>query len=281
MFFHLFRIQQWYKNLVIFLPLIFAGLLIDRNAITLVLLGFFALCLMSSANYILNDFVDKEKDKIHPEKKLRPIASGVVSKPFALFLAGLLASASLMIGILFSTEFFFLLLCLFLFTQAYTLFFKKEAFADILLISVNFVIRAMSGAFILDVRLSPWLLVCTFFLSFFLVIGKRKADLFYLGNNATNHRESFKEFSEEILNILLSIATTSLLVSYTLYSFLSIYPSLVYTLPFSLYVILRYLFLIKSRSIIARKPELFYKDLRLVVGIVFWITGVLCVMYLL
>ncbi len=280
MFFQLFRVQQWYKNLLIFLPLVFAGLITNSFDMFLTILGFLALCCMSSANYILNDILDKEKDRIHPEKKFRPIASGQISIPSAGMCALVLAIISLVIAISLSQVFFLIVLVFFFLTQAYSLYFKKEIFADIIFISVNFVLRAMSGAFILNVRLSPWLIVCTFFLSLFLVLGKRKADLVFLGKNAEKHKESLALYSPQIINTLMSIATVSLLLSYTLYSFLSIYPLLIYSLPFALYVILRYFFLVETNSSIARKPEEFYKDIQLVIGIVLWICTVLIVMYL-
>ena len=281
MLFHLLRVQQWYKNILIFLPLVFAGLITDIHSIFLTLLGFLALCLMSSTNYILNDIVDREKDNIHPEKKFRPIASGKVSIMMAGLVASLLAILSLGIGILLSEAFFFILLAFFFLTQLYSLYFKKEPFLDLIFISVNFVLRAISGIYILSVRLSPWLLVCTFFLSLFIVVGKRKADLAFLGKDAEKHKENLALYSSQITNTLMIIATVSLLLSYTLYSFLSIYPQLMYSIPFALYVILYYFFLVESKSPIARKPELFYTDKRLCTGIFLWIMTVLLLMYFL
>ena len=275
MILQLFRVQQWYKNLLIFLPLVFAGLVTDTQSILLTSLGFIALCFMSSANYILNDIIDKEKDSYHEEKKHRPIASGSISVSTAAFLSFLLAVFSLTLGILLSKDFFFILLIFFAVTQLYSLYFKKEIFADIIFISLNFVLRAISGAFILDVRLSPWLIVCTFFLSLFMVVAKRKADLLFLGKQASKHKEVLANYSLPLLNTLMLLATASLLLSYTLYSFLSIYPHLIYTLPFSLYVILRYFYLGEINSPIARKPELFYKDTKLLLGICLWSATVL------
>lgn len=280
MLLQLLRIQQWYKNIIVFLPLVFAGLITNGFDMFLTVLGFLALCCMSSVNYILNDILDREKDRIHPEKKIRPIASGKVSIVGAGAIAALLAIVSLTIAIMLSPVFFSLVLLFFFLTQAYSLYFKKELFVDIIFISVNFVLRAISGAYILDVRISPWLIVCTFFLSLFIVLGKRKADLIFLGKDAEKHKESLALYSPQITNTLMIIATVSLLLSYVLYSFLSIYPLLVYSVPFALYVILRYFFLVETNSPIARKPELFYKDTRLVLGIALWICAVLLLMYI-
>lgn len=281
MFFHLFRVQQWYKNLLIFLPLVFAGLLLNPKSIFLTFLGFIALCLMSSTNYILNDILDREKDKIHPEKKNRPIASGKISIVTATIIASILAITSLVVAFFLSEVFFVLLLIFFMLTQIYSLYFKEELFADIIFISTNFVLRAMGGAFILDVRLSPWLILCTFFLSFFIAVGKRKADFAFLKENAQKHKKVLEEYEERITSTLMTIATSSLLLSYSLYSFLSIYPHLIFSIPFALYVILRYFYLIETKNVIARHPEFFFKDKRLVFGIVLWAFLVILLMYLL
>lgn len=279
MLFSLFRVQQWYKNLLIFLPLVFAGLLFDAQSIVLTFLGFCALCAMSSTNYILNDILDREKDKIHSEKKNRPLAAGKISLVSATLLAMILAVFSLGIAFFLSEIFFVLLLIFFFLTQLYSLYFKEEVFADSIFISTNFVLRAMAGSFILDVRLSPWLIFCTFFLSLFLVVGKRKADLAFLQEKAKHHKKVLQQYEEKITNTFLSISTTALLLSYSLYSFLSIYPQLIYSIPFALYVILRYFYLIETQSEIARHPELFWEDTRLLLGIILWTILVLFLMY--
>ena len=281
MLFQLLRVQQWYKNLLIFLPLVFAGLLGDPKSIILSSIGFFTLCLMSSTNYILNDIVDKEKDKKHSEKKHRLIASGKVSLVTASILAMILATISLTIAFFLSQIFFVLILIFFFLTQLYSLYFKEELFADIIFISTNFVLRAMSGSFILDVRLSPWLIICTFFLSLFIVVGKRKADIFLLKTEASQHKKVLQEYEEKITNMLMVIATTALLISYSLYSFLSIYPQLIYSLPFALYVILRYFYICETNTSIARHPEKFYQDKRLLIGIILWLGIVFFVTYIL
>ena len=281
MFFQLFRVQQWYKNLVIFLPLLFAGLLGDIHSILLTSLGFLALCAMSSANYILNDILDKTKDQLHPEKKKRPIASEEISILSAALIAFILAAAALGLAFLLSEMFFVLLLMFFFLTQIYSFYLKEELFVDIMCISTNFVLRAMAGSFILDVRLSPWLIICTFFLSFFIAVGKRKADLSLLKAKAAQHKKVLQDYEENITNTLMIIATTALLMSYSLYSFLSVYPQLIYSLPFALYVILRYFYICETNPSIARHPEQFYKDKSLVCGIISWLFIIIFLMYFL
>ena len=223
--------------------------------------------------------MDKDKDKFHPEKSLRPICSGKISIFSASVISLICASIGLTIGILLSTQFFYILLLIFFLTLLYSIFFKNEIFVDILFISINFVLRAVSGSYILDVRISPWLIVCTFFLSLFLALGKRKSDFELLKDNSVHHKKVLLDYTPELTNTLLIISTTSLMMSYSLYSFLSIYPHLIYTLPLAMYVILRYFYLIENSSIIARQPERFFTDKKLLIGIILWLVAVIIIMY--
>src|SRR3989338_1842583 len=171
------RANQWYKNLVIFLTVIFVNWSALTGKIPLLLLGFASLSLVSSSNYIINDLVDLKNDKHHPEKKSRSIASGKVKPTYAGIIAAVLAIAASSIAYSISLNFLYCVLLLFAITQIYSFLLKHEVFVDILLISSNFVIRAASGAIILGVFISPWLILCTFFLAMFLSVGKRHADL--------------------------------------------------------------------------------------------------------
>ncbi len=275
----LLRPQQWYKNLVIFLPIIFVGHLFDINELILTLIGFFALCFISSANYVINDIVDAKKDRLHPEKKARPIASGKVSVAEGVILAVLMLLLSVFISLRLSTNFTYAVAALFVSTLLYSFIFKKEAFADILFIGINFVIRAVSGTFIINVSISPWLVLCTFFLSLFLSVGKRGSDLVLLGEHASKSREALAHYTKEGVNALMILATALLVISYSLYSFLSDKKGLLLTLPFALYVIFRYFSLVYAGSPIARKTELVFKDTKLVIGGILWALAAFLVLY--
>jgi 4-hydroxybenzoate polyprenyltransferase len=271
MILRLLRAHQWYKNLVILLPLIFVGHGYIFESWVLTLLGFFSLCLMSSTNYIVNDVIDRKKDLLHPEKKSRPLASAQVSVGSALFLAIFLFFGSILLGLMLSPVFACLLGIFFLSTLSYSLFFKNEVFIDLILISSNFVIRAIGGAFILGVVVSPWLILCTFFLSLFLITGKRYANIRFLGEIASKHKKVLQFYSKDLTRDILLLSAGLLIFSYSLYSFQSLYPKLIYTLPVCVYVVLRYLFIVERNSPIARNPHLVYKDLRLSLGILLWI----------
>ena len=266
---NLMRTRQWYKNLVVFLPLVFLVRFFEGGALIKVVLAFAALCLVSSANYALNDVVDFKKDKLNSEKKNRPVASGRMSRGFGLLIGFILLFGGLLISL--NIGAFLPVAGLFLLGQLYNFWLKNEAFVDVLIISVNFVIRAVTGGVVLGAQISPWLVLCTFFLALFLSVGKREAEIKFLGRGGSElHRMVSRFYTREVTNSFMIISTTSLIVSYSLYSFLSNF-NLLLTLPFSLYVIFRYVYLVYSGSEIARHPELVVKDLRLVVGILLWV----------
>lgn len=275
----LLRVHQWYKNLVIFLPLLFSGMLLDYSASLYTLLGFASLCLASSAGYIINDIVDRKADKENPEKKTRPIASGLISVRFAFFSAIILLLASLCLAFVISELFFFSVLALFILTLIYTLWLKNIVFADILAIATNFVIRAVSGVFIIKFEVSPWLILCIFFLSLFLSTGKRAAELSLLSSKAVVHRKTLNYYSPNVTQSLITISTTLLIISYSLYSFMSKHPLMIYTLPFALFTIFRFLLLIYSGSPVARHPEYAFKVKSLLLGAILWLISIILVLY--
>ncbi len=279
-FISLIRVKQWYKNLVVFLPIIFLGNLFDINSFLLVFVGFISLSLMSSVNYVINDIFDVHKDKEHLEKKNRPLASGRIKIFEAIILGAILFFMAIFIGSFLPFKFLLSILFLFLLTLFYSLYLKKEPFLDILVIAVNFVTRAIAGSFILKAEISPWLILCPFFLSLFLSVGKREADLKFLGEEAYKYRNTLKYYTKELTNALMIISTTSLIISYSLFSFLSNFHNLLYTLPFALYVIFRYFYFVYSGNVIARHPEKVIKDKRIIFGILLWTLSILVVIYL-
>ncbi len=274
----LLRPQQWYKNLLIYLPLIFGRQLLNIDSIMLVTIGFISLCFISSANYIINDIVDLKKDKHHPEKSKRPLASGKISIKEAIFFASLALIISFVVAI--KLPFYFLLsvISLFVLTQIYSLFLKKILFLDVILIAISFVIRTISGYFIIDVPFSPWLVICPFFLSLFLSIGKRESEARFI-KNAHDHRNVLKQYTPELTNALMVISVVSLIVTYILFVFFSQYPSLIITLPVAIYSIFKYFSFIYSGSIIARHPEYIIKDKSMVISLLIWLFLVLLIVY--
>jgi len=216
---------------------------------------------------------------LHPEKKIRPLAAGLVRKSSAFFLALILFAISLGGGYYLNLYFFYSLAGLVVLTQIYTFFLKNIIFADILTIATLFVIRAISGAFLIEVKISPWLILCPFFLSLFLSIGKRHSDLLLLKDKAAETRKVLQYYTLELTNSLMIISTTLLIISYALYSFLSEHTNLLYTLPFALFVIFRFFSLINKGSEIARHPEKVIRDKAMIIGIVLWVIITIVVIY--
>jgi 4-hydroxybenzoate polyprenyltransferase len=156
---------------------------------------------------------------------------------------------------------------------------KKEAFADVISIAINFIVRASAGAFIIGVLISPWLILVVFFLALFLTLGKRKSDLIYLGEYAGQHKPSLKNYSREIIDFLMIISTSALVITYSLYCTLGRNPLMLFTLPITLYALFRYTSLVYSGSEIGRQPHKVFKDWRIVFAILLWIAVSALVLY--
>lgn len=283
---YLLRPYQWYKNITIFLPIIFGLEIFNLNSVYYTFLGFIALCLISSANYVINDIVDKNKDRIHPEKRKRPIASGKVKVWKAIIICVLLIIGSTFISISLSYQFFMFIIGIFVLSQLYTFWLKEEAFADILIVSTNFVLRTVSGAYVLVkginpyIPVSPWLLLCPFFLALFLVVGKRASDLTLLKDSANDHKKVLSIYTPNITKLLMIISTTLLITSYSLYIFFSDFKGLFITLPIVIYSVFRYLFLVESGSRIPRNTHLILKDRRIMVSVIIFIIIMFAVVYM-
>lgn len=275
---NLMRLRQWYKNLVVFLPLIFASDALSMNNFFLTVLGFFSLSLISSANYVLNDFYDRKKDRLHPEKKNRPLASRKVTTGEAFFLIALALAGSTVIASQLSVLFQISILFLFLATQLYTLYLKRIPFADVLAIAINFVIRVVSGAFVIKVLISPWIILCPFFLALMMATGKRYADNSILKKAAKDFNPVLKFYGAEITQSMIIISASALLLSYSLYSFTRTHLMIV-TVPFTVYAIFRYIYLIREDTKIARNPELLYKDWHLVLAVLLWGLSVIVILH--
>lgn len=277
---HLIRVKQWYKNLVVLLALFFSANLFEMVALQQALLAVLSLVLISSSGYIFNDLIDLDSDRRHPEKRLRPLASGRVSKTVAIILMLVLILAGFVIAWTLGTEFVYLLALILVIAIGYTLFLKKIVFADVLTISTLFVLRAMAGALAIKVEISPWLILCPFFLALFLAIGKRQAELAFLKDQAAATRKTLRNYDLSTTNSLMLISTTLLISSYALYSFLSEHQNLLYTLPLALFVIFRYYYLVSSGSSLGRHPEKVFTDRPMLIGMLLWIVLATIIIYI-
>ncbi len=252
------RPKQWTKNLVLFAGVVFSKRFLEPSLVWKSFLGFLFFCVLSGAIYIINDLFDRVRDQGHPSKKLRPIASGALDATTAgIFGAGLPAVFVPLSWVL-GKEFFFLTLAFFIVNVAYSTFLRHVVILDVIAISFSFLIRAGAGVVVLhtivpDVEFSPWLWICTLFLSLFLAICKRRNEFSNL-ESAEEHRQSLKEYSEQLLDQLVGLSATAAVISYSIYT---VWPStvekfgthdLVYTIPFVIFGIMRYLFLVYSRN---------------------------------
>jgi decaprenyl-phosphate phosphoribosyltransferase len=253
----LLRVQQYYKNLLVFLVPFFGGALLNMDFIPNLILGFISLCMISSVNYIINDIMDVEKDKKNPEKKNRPIASGSVSVQLGLIIFVL----SILIGYYIGLNFLFIILALFGLTQVYTFFFKEFVFMDVNFIAFNFLLRAISGTFITGIFASQWLLLISFFIAVYLALSKRRAEMFI--SNSEKQRKVLTKYSERTLDGLLILSLGIIFILFVLYTFQQYSTYYLATIPFVCYLMFRLYDLTYTEPVIARnihrvllKPEI-------------------------
>ncbi len=274
------RPYQWYKNLLIYLGVIFGKYLLNFEYVFWATIGFIVLSLVSSASYVINDIKDVALDRVHPEKARRPIASDAVSIKEAwgltilLLLLGFGMAFLLPLNQVIFAEgkmmFILIVVIIFFTSQAYSWGLKNVVIIDVTVLSLNYVWRALSGTFLLSIGISPWLIVLSFLGALFLSLCKRKADLDYLKDKAAAHKPVFNYYTSELLQQIITIVAAAIIFSFTLYSFFSQTTSqhayLVLTVPLITFIIFRYLFLLSSGNKVARSPELLFLDKQLLVG---------------
>lgn len=214
----LIRVKQWVKNLFLFIPLFFAGQLFNLTALQILLSGFLAFSLVASAVYILNDYKDITSDQSHPEKSKRPLASGEIGIPFAFTLVFALLAAGLVMAWVIHFG-FFITLCFYLAVNvAYSHGLKNIALLDLFIIALGFLLRVISGAILIDVPISQWLVIMVFLLALFLALAKRRDDLMIFQESGQHMRESVKKYNLEFLGSCLTLISAIIMVSYIMYT---------------------------------------------------------------
>jgi 4-hydroxybenzoate polyprenyltransferase len=279
------RPRQWTKNGFVFAALLFDRKLFHLPSLGHTILAFVLLCLMSSAVYIMNDLVDIESDRKHPTKRNRPLPSGQLDVRVAGVAALLMAGGSLAAGFALATPFGVILLIYLLIQVAYTFYLKHQVLLDVLAVASGFVLRVGAGVAVLEQvqRFSPWLYVCTALLALFLALGKRRHELLLLGQEASNHRAILDEYSLDLIDRLLGLVTSSVLVAYSLYTFLAEglpeNHTMMLTIPFVLYGLFRYLYLIHIRKEGGAPEEILLRDRPLQLTLFLWVGLVGLVLY--
>ena len=280
------RPRQWPKNAFVFVALLFDRKFLDLASVLPTVAAFVLLCLMSGAVYLMNDLADIESDRRHPTKRHRPLPSGRLNPRVAGVAAVALAFVSLVAGYFLSWELAVILLLYLVSQIAYTFRLKHVVLIDVLTIAAGFVLRIAAGVAVIEVeRFSPWLYIFGGFLALFMALGKRRHELVLLGGEAANHRAILDDYNLDLIDRLQSIVTTSAVVSYSLYTFLAEglpdNHAMMLTIPFVLYGIFRYLYLIHIRNEGGAPEEILLRDRPFQVNLLFYGLTVFVALYVL
>ncbi len=253
-FLKLFRPTQWVKNAFVLAPLVFSNQFTDPVALGCGFLAFVAFCMASSSAYVVNDVVDAERDREHPLKRMRPVAAGRISKRSALVAAGLLTLGGLGLSLVLGLQFTAFATAYVVLQFAYSAFLKKIVFIDAVSISAGFVLRVAAGVVAVDARMSGWMFVSTFLLALFLALAKRRQELAMLGEAAGRHRSVLSHYRQKPLDFAIFALAAATVAVYADYSFSSEVAArlgtdrLFLTLPFVVFGVFRYLFLVYRRA---------------------------------
>ena len=279
------RPGQWTKNLFVFAALVFAERLSDRGAVVNAIIAFVIFCALSSTMYLINDVLDREQDRRHPLKASRPIASGALGLATASGAAALMATAAMIAAWSLGPQFFELAAAYIVLLSAYSAFLKHVVILDVLTIAAGFTLRAAAGAAAIAVPISHWLLVCTTLLALFIALSKRRHELTLLTERAIDHRPILGDYTPYLLDQMISVVTASTLIAYAFYT---ISPEttekfgtdlLSLTIPFPLYGIFRYLYLVHRRDKGGSPAELVVNDGPLMLCVALWALSVIAIIY--
>jgi 4-hydroxybenzoate polyprenyltransferase len=279
------RPEQWTKNLFVFAGMLFGGHLLDVRAMGRAVAAFGIFCALSGVVYIFNDLADRAADQRHPLKRLRPIASGRLSPSTAAVAAAILGFAALAAALFLSPLFAGLAATYIVLLVLYSLVLKHLVIIDALTIAAGFVLRAAAGAVAVFVPISHWLLVCTTLLALFLVLSKRRHELTLLADGATTHRPILEEYSPYLLDQMIAVVTASTLVAYSVYATSAETAErlnttrLGVTIPFVLYGIFRYLYLVHQKRAGGSPADLLLTDRPLLACVGLWALGVALILY--
>jgi 4-hydroxybenzoate polyprenyltransferase len=285
-YFSILRPSHWSKNIFVFMGLIFGGKLFGSGQEVLLAIGhavggFVCFSLAASGIYILNDIIDRKADKLHPAKCKRPIAAGIVSVEYAALLASILATIAIVGSFALARGFGIIIVAYIGLMMLYSGLLKSLMILDCVVLAVGFCLRAVAGAVLVNVFISPWLIICTFALSLFLAFGKRRSEIAALGENSRSFRKTLGGYTPELLAHMLDVTSGLAIVCFLLYATdertLRVFGTnnLVYTTPLVLYCVFRFSALIQKGKFTG-PVELILHDLPFQIGFVFWV--ILCVL---
>jgi 4-hydroxybenzoate polyprenyltransferase len=283
--FRAMRPKQWTKNLVVFLPLIFDGKLFVPPLLVKTSVAFALFCLMSSTVYLINDLVDIEKDRQHPVKRHRPLASGALAPGVAIAAIVVFILVSLPLSLWLDSGFSLILFSYLGLNIAYSFYLKNLVIVDVLVLAAGFLLRVAGGVVVVDVeRFSPWLYLVITLGALFLGFGKRRHELLLLEEGAGFHRSILTEYTVPFLDQLIALVTSTLVIAYSLYTFsapnLPQNHAMMLTIPLVLYGLFRYLYLIHVKGEGGAPDELLFQDKPLLVDVGLWLVAVIAILYL-
>jgi len=279
------RPEQWTKNLLVLAGVVFGGRLLEPPAVAIALAAFAIFCALSGAVYLFNDVADREADRNHPLKRERPIASGQLSTTSAVTAGVVLGIAGVATAFAIGTQFGIVAAAYLAAQILYSFGLKHVVIVDVLMIAAGFVLRAIAGAVAVDVPIGHWLLVCTTLLALFLALSKRRHELTLLAERATDHRRILEEYSPYLLDQMIGVVTSSTLIAYTVYATSADTaarlgtPKLGLTIPFVLYGIFRYLYLVHQKRGGGSPATMLLTDRPLLGCVALWAASVIVLMY--
>ena len=279
------RPHQWTKNLLVFAALALSKHLFEREAFLRALLAFGIFCGLSGTVYVINDITDLARDRLHPRKRLRPLASGALPPRAARALAGGLGLLCLALSWILGRDFALVALLYVLLNLAYSFRLKEIVIVDVLSISLGFLLRGVAGALAISVQFSDWLIVCTILLALFLALAKRRHELTSLNDVASGHRPILAEYSPYLLDQMVGVVSASCLMAYAFYTTAEETREkfqtdrLAWTIPFVLYGIFRYLYLVHQRDQGGSPTDLLLTDRPLLVDVALWALSIVLIVY--
>lgn len=278
------RYYQWIKNLIIFAALLFSDNIFNYSKFIKTIFGFVVFCFISSAIYILNDIVDIEKDKVHPVKRFRPLASGELSISTAVVIFIILILLSILLLQFTNNYFKIIVLSYFVLMLAYSFLLKNIVIADVITIAFGFLLRAIAGAELIQVEISHWLIICTFLLALLLGLGKRRSEIINLGDNAGEFKKILSKYNVNLIEQFISIVSSTVLIAYILYAFdartiTKLSDNMKFTIPFVVYGILRYLYLMHNNKSTETPESIILKDKPTLLNLLLWVCSVMIVLY--
>jgi len=283
--FQLLRPHQWVKNGIILAGLVFSGSVSYTDKVITAFLATGLFCLLSSTVYIINDLADAAADRNHPTKKNRPIAAGRVSPSTAVILAIIIGAGSLISSYFLQDYFFYTAIGYLILNLLYSFWLKHIVIIDVMSIAAGFVLRALAGAVVIDVEFSGWLLISSFLLALFLGFGKRRHELVLLENNSGQHRRILEHYSKYFLDQLIGVVTPAVVVCYLIYV---ISPDvkerlgteyLFLTVPFVIYGIFRYLYLIHQKEEGGSPTRVLLTDFPILLTVLLWLATAMVLLY--